>query len=462
MPVLLNRAYALTAIGASLQLTGEEDVPEPRGVHVEVDLPDDVRLQHDLTLADLGLPLDLRGIDKALADRLPGLPPAWHTELLRALEPAPRDQPVWLDFRRPFGHLPAIPWERLLLPQLGFPLLRLPFSAVPPPDVPADDLRVAVCAPWSGTTALRDYLGTVVQILPGARVDVFTADREAVDWVAPGTMVRFHEPPTEDELFEPTSPSPDAPVDSRPDNPWLRWMLDEIAPGTVDVVHLICSARVSENYGLLDFGASPAGVDSPRAIRLVSVAQLLACLTELGAWSLSVAMPESRAPRRGEAGLRIFMHRMTGLLSGPVILHAPAGPATELAAAYRFLYTPGPHQLPMTPTLMVACHPLLVQSRTASTSPAPRKDDVTAERIESALRDCTLDAGVLRQARRDPTEPSAWVASSQRILERWTSNLLGTEVDPAGSDTASRGVTDALSFISRSIESSVRGKRDDR
>jgi hypothetical protein len=236
-------------------------------------------------------------------------------------------------------------------------------------------------------------------------------------------------------------------------------MLAELESATVDVVHLVCPARVSDNYGMLDFGSSPAGEESPRSIRLVSVGQLLACLTQLGAWSLSVAMPDGAGTsRRGEAGLRIFLHRMTGLLSGPVTLQAPAGPAAELAAAYRFLYAPAPQSVPVTPSLMVACHPHLVRSRTTGAAPAQGADDESAARIESALRNCTLDADVLRKARQDQSEPTAWVASSQRILERWTSNALGAEVDPTVTTTASRGVTDALQFISKSIESSVRGK----
>ncbi|WP_346623818.1 hypothetical protein [Blastococcus montanus] len=458
MPPLLSRAYPLTLIGASLHLAEDDDPSDPVGVHVEVDLPGSVRLQRDLALEELGLPLDLKGIDRALAEAVPLiLPEAWRSELLRALEPAPPDEPVWLDFRRPFGHLPAMPWERMMVPHLGRPLVRLPFSAVPPPEVP-DDLRVAVCAPWAGTTALRDFLEDVVPVVPGARIDVFAADPGARDGVVPGTAVRFHEPPTEDAGAATTGGRSGS---IRPDNPWLRWMLDVIGPGTVDVVHLICPAGVSENYGMLDFGASPAGGESPRSVRLVGIGQLLDVLTELGAWSLSVAMPEVRT-RGGEAGLRIFAHRMTGLLSGPVTLQAPAGPAHELAAAYRFLYTPAPGPVPRTPSLMVACHPGLVRARTTAVAPARGQDDEAAQRIERALRDCTLDADVLRTARRSTTEPSAWVASSQRILERWTSNVLGTEVDPAVSSTVPSGVTAALSFISRSIESSVRGKGDDR
>ncbi len=452
MPVLLNRAYPLTVIGASLDLDEDADPGEPRGVRVEVDLPDDVRLQRNLGLGELGLPLDLKGIDTVLAKQAPmSLPHGWHVELLRALEPAPREEPVWLDFRRPFGHLPAIPWERLMLPQLGFPLLRLPFSAVPPPTLPSD-LRIAVCAPWPGTPALWDFLGTVVAAVPGARVDVFTRDA-AARAPAPGTRVRFHQPPAQDDESHRS--------EDLPDSPWLRWMLEAIGTDTVDVVHLICPGRVSENFGMLDFGSSPAGTENPRTIRLVSVAQLLSFLTRIGAWSLSVAQPVLDTARRGEAGLRIFMHRMTGLLSGPVVLQAPAGPADELAAAYRFLYTTLPQGIPVAPSLMLACHPSLVRART--TAPSRRHaDDAVAERIERATRECTLDPDVLLKARQDPTEPSAWVASSQRLLERWTSSNLGTEVDPAISSPGSRGVTDALSFISKTIESSVRDKGEDR
>ncbi|WP_137161745.1 hypothetical protein [Blastococcus sp. CCUG 61487] len=457
MAALLIHAYALTVIGASLHLADGEDPADPQGVHVEVELPDGLHLPRTLTVEDLGLPLDLIGLDEALAEGGPAaLPEAWRTELLQALEPAPPDEPVWLDFRRPFGHLPAVPWERMLVPHLGRPVVRLPFSAVLPPAAP-DDLRVAVCAPWVRTTALRDFLRTVVPVLPGARVDVFAADTTAAEAVPPDADVRFHLPPTQDPQAPPPAPGRPS-ADPRPDNPWLLWMLDEIGPGTVDVVHLICPARVSENYGMLDFGASPAGTENPRSIRLVGIGQLLDVLTRLGAWSLSVAMPGDRTPRRGEAGLRIFMHRMTGLLSGPVVLQAPAGPADDLAAAYRFLHTPSHQPMPATPSLMVACHPFLVRSRT--TSSAPNKDDAAVDWIERALRDCTLDEDVLIKARKGSTEPSAWVASSQRILERWTSDLLATEVDPAAPTPASRGVTDALAFISRSIETSVRAQED--
>lgn len=463
MTELLNRAYPLTTIGASLDLDTEQDRPLARGVHVEVDVPGGVRLQRDLSLQDLGIPLDLYGIDRSLATDGPlDLPRAWLEQLRAALEPVAPGEPVWLDFRRPFGHLPAMPWERLLQPHLGVPLLRLPFSAIPAAAT-TNALSVTVCAPWAGTAALREYLSTVVPSLPGARFDVFTLDHEARSDVPAGAVVLFHDPPSEDPATVPVSSSSGGrPDDDDLDNGWLRWMADTMAPQSVDVLHVICGARVSRNYGLLDFSQSPTGPESDSPLRMVGVAQLLACLTQLGAWSLSLALADVRATSHGEAGLRIFGHRMTGLLSGPVTLQAPAaGHADELAAAYRFLYTPGPQPAPLTPTLALACHPTLARSKTGHPSGSPEEQEL-ARALEGTVSRCTVDADVLQAARQDPSESSAWVTSSQRLLERWTSTAVGGTEDPAASVSSNRGVTDALAFISSVIEDTVRGKGRDR
>jgi hypothetical protein len=48
-----------------------------------------------------------------------------------------------------------------------------------------------------------------------------------------------------------------------------------------------------------------------------------------------------------------------------------------------------------------------------------------------------------------------WLAASQRILERYASSLIGTDTDPEESETAADGVTNALKFISDTIEGTV-------
>ncbi|SOE03457.1 hypothetical protein [Blastococcus haudaquaticus] len=455
---LLNQAYPLTTIGVSLHLDPDDGPSAPPRIDVEVDLPEGVTLQRTISAEELGIPLTLAGIDEALSSGPPlRLPSGMHEQLREALELSPSAEPVWLEFQRPFGHLPAVPWERLLQPDLGRPLLRLPFSAIPAPPS-ADPVRIAVCSPWPGTAPLREFLQVVVPRLPGVQVDVFCRDPSAVSWAPPGAQVTVHELPEEEDVDpEPVGLS-GRPVDEAElESPWLRWMAQTIAPDSVDVVHLVCPARLSQNFGLLDFGASPSGVDSPRAIRLVSTGQLLAGLTRLGAWSLSLAMADVRSSGRGEAGLRIFGHRMTGLLSGPVTLHLPsAAHAEELVAAYRFLYDPVPAPPPISPRLTIACHPGLVRARAVG---APAGSPGLARAIEATLDDCTPDPHLLRQARHDPAEAYAWVASSQRLLERWTSGLVGTETDPDASRTERDGVTSALRFISSVIEDAVRDNK---
>ena len=457
MAGLLNQAYPLTLIGASLHADPDEDPSEPPRIHLEVDIPEGPTLQRTIVAEDLGIPLTLAGIDEALSSGTPlELPAGMHEQLSAALERAPADEPVWLDFRRPFGHLPAVPWERMLQPRLGRPVLRLPFSAIPAP-APADPVHIAVCSPSVGSTPLREFLQVVVPTLPGARVNVFSRDPMAASWVPPGAAVTVHDPPPEADVDPDPVGLSGRPVDEAElESPWLRWMAQTIAPDSVDVVHLICPARLSQNFGLLDFGASPAGTESPRALRLVSTGQLLAGLTRLGAWSLSLAPAEARSRGRGEAGLRIFAHRMSGLLSGPVTVQAPAdGHPLELAAAYRFLYGPDPAPPPVSSTLTMACHPGLVRARAAGT---PVGSPDLARDLESTLARCTPDPVLLQRAGHDAAGSLAWVASSQRLLERWTSSLVGTETDPDAAPGERDGVTEALKFISSVIEDAVREK----
>ena len=259
----------------------------------------------------------------------------------------------------------------------------------------------------------------------------------------------FHEPPdTLDEDREPPEIS-GGHGEASLENPWLRWMVGTIAPASVDVLHLICPGRLSSNFGLLDFGASPTGRESDRALRLVSAGQLLACLTELGASSVSFA-----SPGRGEAALRIMAHRMSGLVSGPVVVHAPAaGHAADLAGAFRFLFGSEPEPPPTSPAVAISCHPSLLQP--AAKAALVTKEPALERKLTSAITDLTLDKGVTGDDLRGPVQPPVWLAASQRILERYASSLIGTDTDPEESETAADGVTNALKFISDTIEGTV-------
>ena len=447
---LLSRAYAIPVIASSLVLDTDRTAPEPDGVLVEVDIPEGCRLHQEISLEQLGIPLDLHGIDKALSKGSGLVLPSGLGEELRvALAPTPRRAPVWLEFRRPFGYLPVIPWERLVQPLLGIPVLRLPFSAVPAV-VRSSSLTIALCAPLAGTAALVEFLQEVVPALPaGTRVEVFTTDPQAHAAGPGGLGVTFHEPPdTLDEDREPPEIS-GGHGDASLENPWLRWMVGTIAPASVDVLHLICPGRLSSNFGLLDFGASPTGRESDRALRLVSAGQLLACLTELGASSVSFA-----SPGRGEAALRIMAHRMSGLVSGPVVVHAPAaGHAADLAGAFRFLFGSEPEPPPTSPAVAISCHPSLLQP--AAKAALVTKEPALERKLTSAITDLTLDKGVTGDDLRGPVQPPVWLAASQRILERYASSLIGTDTDPEESETAADGVTNALKFISDTIEGTV-------
>jgi hypothetical protein len=109
------------------------------------------------------------------------------------------------------------------------------------------------------------------------------------------------------------------------------------------------------------------------------------------------------------------------LLSGPVVVHAPAaGCATELADAYRFLYAPAPASPPTTSTVTIACHPGWRQEAGLTTGSLAKGGELERELFD-AIESCTLDKGVLRSELRGPVNPPAWLAATlkrRQLLER--------------------------------------------
>ena len=83
------------------------------------------------------------------------------------------------------------------------------------------------------------------------------------------------------------------------------------------------------------------------------------------------------------------------------------------------------------------------------------KDSALERELTNAIADLTLDKGVTGDELRGSVQPPAWLASNQRILERYTSSLIGTDANPEESEAAAGGVTDALKFISDAFEGTV-------
>jgi hypothetical protein len=264
----------------------------------------------------------------------------------------------------------------------------------------------------------------VPQLPDDTEVEVFAAPGGRRLAGARGVVV--HEPPEHDVR-----------VADELESPWMRWIAQTITPRSVDVVCVLAPGRLSRSYGMLDLGHSPKGEACPTGIRLVSTAQLLACLTHVGAWSVSFEATH------GQAALRLLAHRMTALVSGPVLLGPAGGDPADLAEAMCFLYTHARPHPPATHGLMVSCHPRRVHDRGPS---AAAKRPHLAHDLDQAIEQCTPSIA--------PGAP-AWAAANQRLLERWTAGLIGIERDPGDSEAASQGVTDALHFIAGTIEESA-------
>jgi len=465
----LTRHYDLSVIDVSIDLTAE-----PVVVRFRVEITGTVTGEVHVPAAAIGVPVSLAELRLLSAEPSFQIPPGALDDLRRALHlpRRPSTRPVWLRLRRPWGYLPAIPWERLLQPALGVPVLRLPFYAVPPVAT-YDQLRVVVCASsrkTPGTIPVEDLVDELIEQVAGVsertRIDVF-ADAEAYPRVAdrlsrrsdaPG--VHVHDPSAwagaERRQLEQKHDA--MAVDDQKEqyaNPWLRWMMQVLNGAGVDVLHLVAPGYLSANYGAVALPASPISGPDDGKTCLLGAADLKAFQRRTGSWLLGFTVPR---PGVNNVGLRLLAHRMAQQWTGPVLLYDPYADATrglELGHAYPWLFLRGAG-VPRTPALTLYCHPgaPMVAVQPAHTR-APMRTD-PANLIEAWAQTYTLAKGRTLGMIEDEHGAPAWVTADQRSLERAAALLIepisGNQRASVSQQAARRGVEDALQFVSDVIE----------
>jgi hypothetical protein len=188
------------------------------------------------------------------------------------------DEVVWLRLVRPYGYLGVLPWEGVLGVELRRPVLRLPdFTEQSRENT--EVLAVAVCfdlAPQTLEARAIDQIGQLVDsILKGStrrqtRVDVFTTaawfERVRAIWSFwLDGRVRVHNPAE----AEPRALAADQQGGTdhvtsgqritAKMSPWLEWICKALHGRSLDVVHFVSMADVSDGRGYLMLSSSPAG-----------------------------------------------------------------------------------------------------------------------------------------------------------------------------------------------------------
>lgn len=357
--------------------------------------------------------------------------------------------PLWLRLSVPRGFLTTVPWEYLLQPELGVPILRLPQHLICP-HAPSAGLDFILCLSsttipvQAQATMVRDVIRNIPAALAGKiSFHVFIDSavhpylQELTVPVAPGCRVNIHVPPKTLAEVEPSITRPC-------ENWWLLWMKSVLGATTADDIHFLCDGYRIRDEGALVLPQPETTMEVGSTERLVFATELLEFLEDVGAWSLTIT---STPRNRSAAGLRMLHDRVAQQRPGPTVLHDMEYPEglQALSCAYEFLYLP-PQQPPASPMLSIYCHPLWTTGVGG---------DAESQR---QLQQYTLDGRLSAQI---DISPPAWLASAQRRLEATAGELAAAEsVNPdTGRKRAREFVVDAIAKHAQRVSGSTEGDK---
>lgn len=354
-------------------------------------------------------------------------------------------RPLWLRLERPSGYLRLVPWEQLLGPRLGVPILRLPDFETELPRETARALDVVLCGSAPSDEMpfpIVDYLVRIADRILSAvprrtTLHVFTDGAAHPElkqrWTAQGKLgsaIQLYPPETAAPYAVPDPTSRIQDPAGRIESPWLLWIRDSLKGRSIDVAHFLCHGYLSQDRAALAFAESPLKNDVRQRSRFVGPAELSAFATQVGAWSTAFTSPERNY---SEMGLRLLADTIAQSRPGPVLHHElrlDAG-CVALARAYQFLYGPPGAPPPASPSLLLYCQPSFLEA------PAMRSPTRSF-----AVGPETPAQKSLRTLYETEENVPAWVAAAERSIEQVKLHLRktaeapgqttrgGTEIDP--------------------------------
>lgn len=473
MAELLKAAHPITTLRLQLEPKGDATF-----VLVAVDQNQTSTDLIHASTETFGIPDDLDGTD-SFDFRLPD-------QLMESVGNVASDRPdpsspLWIQFAGAVGALTAIPWEELFAP-VGVPVLRLPYSAVPPL-VGDPSRRVAVIAsmPRAKTAfPIEAQISRAIELAqttrPGTVVDVFTDHGTFEDlthgreWPEPD-LVTIHDPKRH-QFVEPSA-SWSISTTSALTNPWLQWAAQALGAVPVDLVHFISPGYHCFAQGSLAFAPTPMKNNDEQLARFIGATELQTFLRGTGTWY--VHLTDATSDVWG-VGVRLLADELAQTRTGIVAIDDPSKVTPEEAAGVRrFALGEGPP--PPTATALY-CHPGMVEGAS--------EDGID---IAAALRLLTLVGSDAETVVGQHEAVAGWITSTQRYLEDQVGQLLATARptssgdDPGyqssatgdetlqdypdlpfsslatspGDDAANRGVADALQFIADIVGHSSSG-----
>jgi hypothetical protein len=314
-----------------------------------------------------------------------------------AVQKRPENEPLWLCIDYPCGNLPLIPWERLLQPRVGVPVLRLP-NLTTQPVAQSQSLDVVICLSLPETRRRKAHDDIINRLMTGIPQDLapntnfhLFADQRSEQVLRAfcdnSCQITLYDPkdaPIYGEAFIPQPESSAGTVE----NPWLVWVLSALKGRSADVVHFLCHGYLGCDKGKLALAQAPQLDVAPNWARLVDAQQLSSFLNRIGAWSVAISSPPGNA---SPSGLRLLEDQLSRLRPGPVWLHDMDQDRDNglLNDCYRFLYGAGTVPVPKSAAVSLYCHPLqLKRNKVDNVSRLILEEFTLAEKLSDVLGHC--------------------------------------------------------------------------
>ena len=424
MAELLIRQFDLLTMRFTMELSGDDPVV---GVRLEGRSEGGMDVLHEWSIeaSEIGLPERLDRAATTYRGCTFTIPESVLDDLRYVIaESNYQDRPLWLHLAKPIGYLNLVPWEELLQPALEMPILRVPDFLANPPRESTRKLEVALCgsvpmakAAFTAADHLCDMARHLLETVPRRTTVHVFCDASIFPDVCHRVEssglhdVHVHDPAGAESMMVSEQRYDLTMRSTRIRNPWLLWMLDALDGRSVDMVHFLTHGYTSRDAGALAFAESPIQNQDSRSARFVGASELLAFLTQVGAWCAAFSSPEQNY---SEMGLRLLADTIAQMRPGPVIHHEMRldEDRAALAGVYRFLFDRESDAPPSSPALFTYCHPSLLNP--AELAGRIKRSVFTSEDDGPQFETYDIIDNVYDQAESIPT----WVSSSQRYLEQ--------------------------------------------
>jgi hypothetical protein len=352
---------------------------------------------------DLGVPDD---IDANTTLSL-NLPKEVTDAIASSLAVEPKTLPLWLRFAKPHGYVGALPWERTLIAALGRPVLRFP-DLLQRPHENRDVFELAVCLDADRTTPpdklqqqASQIVETILRASPRAqtRMHLFTPSfwYQVLKSGSFDKRLQIHDPSTAPTYGEAITRGRSS-ESGRPQSPWSIWMREALGERSLDAVYFVCSSGMSEFGPAVRMSNSPSPKEKYDVWSYVDVIELVALVTQTGAWAALFSAPAGNSP--GPI-LALVADAMAHTRPTSVLYQALTGAEqmASLQAACAFLFASRWAPAPLLADGFVYCPPNYVEA-------------YANLQISSVLPATELNASVF-----DSEQAPSWAMAAQRQSE---------------------------------------------